>query len=224
MSLLNFIKGKDNCGQYTLQHLPIIMIVGECEREERQTPVWIPSSCWSVADENYSFLHGTSLQDLLFTLNSFGWLLWFQWRCSVLLRIILCFISTVSSIHSQFCLGLIISQLYLTEVNNKWVNSWIAQDVLSTVVFTPGKCFIGCCDLPPGFILACACVFIFNTTSCFKMCKLCHCGLKKDVVMAARGASVKSVVWGFSMWPKLIGSTWAVTYWRCSGIIWDWPS
>lgn len=39
MSLLNFIKGKDNCGQYTLQDLPIIMIVGECEREERQTPV-----------------------------------------------------------------------------------------------------------------------------------------------------------------------------------------
>lgn len=29
MSLLNFIKGKDNCGQYTLEHLLIIMIAGE---------------------------------------------------------------------------------------------------------------------------------------------------------------------------------------------------
>lgn len=75
MSLLNFIKGKDNCGQYTLQHLLTIMIVGECEKEESQAPAWVPHSCWSVADENCSLLHGASLQDLLLNLNSFGWLL-----------------------------------------------------------------------------------------------------------------------------------------------------
>lgn len=76
------------------------------------------------------------------------------------------------------------------------MNSWIAQDVLSIVVlYLPQwKSFIGCCDLPPGFILACACVFIiFSITSCFKMCKLCHYGLKTDVVMAVGGAAVKSI-------------------------------
>lgn len=200
MSLLNVIKGKDNCGQYTLQHLPIIMIVEECEREERQTPVWIPSSCWSVAEENYSFLHGTSLQDLLLTLNSFGWLLWFQWRCSVVIRKILCFRSKVSNIHFQCCLGLIISWLYLTEVNNKWLNSWIAQVFCWALWYSPQwKSFIGCCDLPPGFGLACACVFIiFNITTYFKMCELCLWGLKTDV-MAAKGAAVKSILWDFSM-------------------------
>lgn len=89
--------------------------------------------------------------------------------------------------------------MYQTEVINKWLNSWIAQDVLSIVVFTPWKSFTGCCELPPGFILACAGVFIiFNVTSFFKMCELSHCGLNTDVVMASRGAAVKSIVWDFS--------------------------
>lgn len=30
------------------------------------------------------------------------------------------------------------------------------------------------------------------------MCELSHCGLNTDVVMASRGAAVKSIVWDFS--------------------------
>lgn len=55
--------------------------------------------------------------------------------------------------------------------------------------------------------MACTCVFIiFNITSCFKICKLYHCGLKTDVVMAARGAAVKSVGWGFSCSPNSLAA------------------